>query len=190
MAHRSELLRSKKTKKSPKVQGISESQSTSVKADFEPVLADLLLGNLSLGRFFCVSKDLLKDLTDKGIAYLRAGKCEDARKIFAGLAALEPNVATFHQLLGMAYEHSNRLREAEQEYSSALECLKEDKQKESIFMAYFARGSVRSRLGEVQKALVDFELAKRYESSSTRPLDKQLQAAVDGAVVRLTQGAF
>ncbi|MBI5508646.1 MAG: tetratricopeptide repeat protein [Deltaproteobacteria bacterium] len=164
------------------------------------VLDDLMRGRVSLGSILQLSADEIAKLVDLGKGFGTVGRWQDAARIFAGLTAVEPKVASFHQLLGMAYEGMGDLDAAERAYTEAISRLAAAAPPtptpgatapagDDLFAAYLARGLLRSRRGDKTAAIIDLDLAREHVSGRDPLLMGELDKAYRGCVAALTREA-
>ncbi len=76
------------------------------------IVLPLLKGDLSIGSLLSLSEEDLLRLVELGRSHYTMQRFEDARRVFDGLTALEPSIALFHQLAGMALEATGALDDA------------------------------------------------------------------------------
>ena len=138
---------------------------TSSSATPGSALADLMRGTVSIGSALGLDVDELARIAALGRAHLAAGRAKDARAIFDGLCALEPHVATFHQLVAMAAEAAGDLPAADAAFTRSIVMGADARpaagpgQDHERGAAYVSRGLVRMKLGRHSEALADFALA-------------------------------
>jgi tetratricopeptide (TPR) repeat protein len=121
----------------------------------EHALVDLIRGDVSFAAALGISLAELKKMAELGNAHLAAGRSKDAAKVFDGLCALEPGVAGFHELRGMAHAELGNHDAAEESFTEALQLGDE----RTRGHAYLQRALVRMRKGAHEAALADFALA-------------------------------
>jgi tetratricopeptide (TPR) repeat protein len=80
-----------------------------------------LSGEITLGELEGISKDAQYEMAETGHRLLTQGKLDDAKKVFEGLAVLDPHDAYFHLALGAVAQKSSDLEAADRHYSRALE---------------------------------------------------------------------
>ena len=122
-------------------------------------LADVIRGDVSIGTALGFTGVELEKLVALGNAHLRAGRVDDARAVFDGLTALEPRVAAFHHLAGMAAEAAGDLDGADVSFTAALHCGVDDGRERARGNAYLSRALVRMKQERNGDALADFALA-------------------------------
>ncbi len=119
------------------------------------MLADVIRGDVSIGAALGFTADDFGHLVELGKAHLKSGRAGDARTVFEGLAALEPNVAAFHQLAGMAAEAGGDLEGADASFTEAIHHAGDDVRGPM----YLSRALVRMKLDRHDDALTDFAVA-------------------------------
>jgi tetratricopeptide (TPR) repeat protein len=119
------------------------------------LLAQLIKGDVTMGAALGFTTTDFQKLVDLGRAHLVAGRGKDARKVFDGLVALEPDVAAFHQLAGMAAEACGDLAGADRELTDAIHRADDH----SRGPVYLSRALVRMKLDRHHEALADFAVA-------------------------------
>lgn len=142
------------------------------------ILVSLLKGDLSLGSWLGIDTGDLQRLVELGNGKLAMGRPEEARRIFEGLTALEPGVASFHTALGMAWDAEGANDAALEAFTTAIHMLAE-KEDLGLCAAYLGRGSVRIRLGDTAGALTDLELARQHDRGVDPTLSQNLQVMVE-----------
>lgn len=126
-------------------------------------LARFAAGNLTIAALENISKEKLYGMADVGYRLLAQGKLEDAKKIFSGLAVMDPYDSYFQIVLGSIFQRSNDLARAEQHYTRALEI------DVSLITAYANRGETRVGLGKMKEAIEDFSKAIVLDPESADP---------------------
>jgi len=129
--------------------------------DARDVLLGLLKGELTFGAWLGVSADDLRKLVELADGKMAMGRHHEARRIFEGLTALEPEVAGFHLGVGIACEAEGDVDHAFDAYTRAIHLLSDDEDP-SLCAAYMGRGGVRIRRGDDAGALVDLALAREH----------------------------
>jgi tetratricopeptide (TPR) repeat protein len=126
-------------------------------------LARFAAGNLTIAALENISKEKLYEMADVGYRLLTQGKLEDAKKIFSGLAVMDPYDSYFQMVLGSIFQRSNELVRAEQHYTRVLEI------DSSLVTAYANRGESRVGLGKMKEAIEDFSKAILLDPQNKDP---------------------
>lgn len=124
---------------------------------FDPRLVrQYILGNITLGEMEGIDKETQYKLAERGFALMEEGQLEQAEEVMKGLIALDPYDSYFHTVLGSIHQRSQRLDDAVEEYSRAL-------QTNPFNTAALAnRGEIRFNQGKLAEASDD--LRKAIES--------------------------
>lgn len=107
-----------------------------------------------------------------GSLYLRAGRLDEALKVFDRAVALAPAFGQSYCNRGVVLQRAGRLNEALTNYDLAIECEPSD------VAAHFSRGNVLNLLGRRREALLAYDQALRIDS-------KHIAARVNRGLVRL-----
>lgn len=120
-------------------------------------------GEITLAALDGMTQLQLNQMAEVGYNLLSQGKLEDARKIYAGLAVLNPYDPYYHLALGAISQRSNALEEAEKHYSRAIQI------NSGIGAAYANRAEVLIMLGKLNDAIGD--LVQSVALSANTPND-------------------
>ncbi|MDO8643422.1 MAG: tetratricopeptide repeat protein [bacterium] len=116
-------------------------------------LGGFLEGDLPWLRLFTLPPEQLHELAKIGYSHFESSRYETARKIFEGLAILDPENYYYHSMLAVIAQREEKWAEAILEYSIALDRNPADRS------SYTNRGEVYFKLGFLREARNDFELA-------------------------------
>jgi len=94
--------------------------------DIEEAVSGFLVGDITLAQLEGISAEEMYSIADTGYDLFEAGKLEDAKKIFEGLACYNPMDAYFHSVLGSIYQKEENFEEATKQYRGAVELYPED----------------------------------------------------------------
>lgn len=95
-------------------------------AEMEDAVCGFLVGDITLAQLEGVTAEEMYSIADTGYDLFEAGKLEDAKKIFEGLACYNPMDAYFHAVLGSIYQREENYEEATKQYRGAVELYPED----------------------------------------------------------------
>jgi len=152
------------------------------------LLLDLLKGRVSLGAVAGLSAEDMERLVELGRGHLAVGKLDEARRVFEGLCALEPEVAAAHQLLAAALERLEAWDEAQAAYTRAIHLLA-DTADPGLCAAYLGRGTARFHLSDLAGALTDLTLAREHDPDDDALITQTVETMVRSCTDQLDQGA-
>ncbi|HRC85665.1 MAG TPA: hypothetical protein PK413_08660 [Thermoanaerobaculia bacterium] len=135
-------------------------------------LRDFVLGRITLGELEGIGKKAQYELAETGYAYLAENLLDKARRIFRGLALLDPYDAYFQLALGWIAQRENQLEEAEGYFSRSLEI------NPYSAPALAGRGEVRLRRGKLLEAAQDLTGAVREDPEVRQPATSRALALI------------
>ena len=94
--------------------------------EIEDAVAGFLVGDITLAQLEGITADEMYSIADTGYDLFEAGKLEEAKSIFEGLACYNPMDAYFHTVLGSIYQREANYEEAARQYRGAVELYPED----------------------------------------------------------------
>lgn len=120
-------------------------------------------GELKFVQIFNIGAKQIASLFFTGYKYFSEGKLEEAKKIYEGLALLDPNNPYIYSLLGAIYQQKQRFDLAVQRYTKALEIFPED------INSLANRGEIYLNLGNFKEAGNDLNQAIKLDPNKTNP---------------------
>jgi Flp pilus assembly protein TadD len=138
------------------------------------LLVDVMKGRRSLGAVLGLGADDIARIVQLARGHLSAGRTADALRLLEGACALEPRVASLHQLRGIALEAASRRGDAIGAYTAAVQLLA-DAPEQSRAVAYAMRGIARLREGDCAGAVADLALARPHLGASAGPLAGEVE---------------
>lgn len=135
-------------------------------------LKQFITGVITLGELEGISKKEQYEMAELGHQALKAGRVEDAHRVFSGLVTLDPRDAYFHLALGSAAQQLENLEEAEAAYSASLEI--------DPFSphALANRGEVRMLLGRMVDGAKDLLRALEEDPDCTQEATRRARATI------------
>ena len=139
-------------------------QSTSKhEAHVPPELAEKLLkGELTLGEFVGLKREVLYQIAQVGYQMLALGNHAEAKQIYLGLVAAAPYDSVFHCHLACVYHQLGDLERALDEYTEALRFNRANAD------ALAGRGELYLRRGQVAESMIDLQAAIECDPQGKR----------------------
>lgn len=138
-----------------------------------------ITGVITLGELEGISKDEQYEMAALGHRNLQAGKLEAARKVFEGLATLDPRDAYFHLVLGSIAQRQERLDDAQKAYSRSLEL------DPTAVHAYANRGEVRMLQGDMVEGTKDLLAALKLDPEAKEEATRRARATISVVMQQL-----
>jgi tetratricopeptide (TPR) repeat protein len=110
-----------------------------------------LRGELALADLCGLTREEVHALGEQGRWLYEEGRLDEARRVFEGLAVLEPSEGYFHACLGLIHQQQGELDEARRAYDRALEI------NEADVFTRCNRAEVRLQLGHLEAASEDLK---------------------------------
>jgi tetratricopeptide (TPR) repeat protein len=108
-------------------------------------------GETTLADVAGMREDQLRAVASYGYTFFTEGKLEEAKRIFAGLVALNPKIGPFHTGLGEVLLKEGQVDGALEQFDAALKINPDDP------VALVCRGEVYLRQGQINEASVDLK---------------------------------
>lgn len=147
-------------------------------------MKQFLEGQITLGELEGISKQAQNEIAKLGHRNLLQGKLKDARKVFAGLVALDPRDSYFRLAMGSVAQRQRQNEEAERHYSDALVL-----DPKSVH-AYANRGEVRLLLGKTVEGAKDLFEAVKLDPQGKEEVTRRAQASLNLVVAKLKEVGF
>lgn len=133
-----------------------------------PDLAEkLFIGEITPGEFLGMSTESLYKLATVGHEMLKTGQLQAALDIFEGLVSASPYDSVFHCHLAATYARLERLEEARESYTQALNY------NIANVDAMVGRGEIYLRLNNIPEALNDLQAALKADPQAQRDSTKR-----------------
>ena len=139
-------------------------QSTSKhEAHVPPELAEKLLrGEMTLGEFVGLKREVLYQIAQVGYQLLASGKHVEAKQIYLGLVAADPYDSVFHCHLACVHHRLGDLDQALNEYTEALRFNRANAD------ALAGRGELYLTRGQLAESVTDLQAAIKLDPQGKR----------------------
>jgi tetratricopeptide (TPR) repeat protein len=118
-------------------------------------IKDFIGGRISWAELFSFTPEMLFQMAEFGFAQFKAGRYQDAERIFKVLTVLDWNNSYYHSVMGSILQREKRFGEAIAEYSQAIDLDPKD------IVSFTNRGEIFLQHGLIDEAEAD--LAKAIE---------------------------
>jgi tetratricopeptide (TPR) repeat protein len=118
---------------------------------------------LKLGRLFSLTASDLYRIAEVGYQKLASGNLEEAKKIYAGLVAADPDDSVFNCHLATVYHRLEDLDQSLAYYTRSIELNRKNVD------ALVGRGQLYLKRGEVEEAIKDFQSAVEIDPEGSKP---------------------
>ena len=116
-------------------------------------VVELALGRRTLAELTGLTQERAREIADRGTRLAQAGRLEEARILFEGLTASNPQDDGAHAALATIYEKLGRRDAALDSFDAALALCPEHP------VALMGRGELRLRMGELEAGVQDVQRA-------------------------------
>jgi Flp pilus assembly protein TadD len=144
-------------------------------------LEKFLMGEITWAQLQGLTVDEAYSIAEFGYSLFQEGRYHDARAIFEGLVVANPYDAYFRCMLGAVYQQLDRVEEAMDEYSTAIELDGEQ------LHAYVNRGELRMKRGDFSAAMDDLKRAVELDPDGRDEAGVRARALADATLRALAE---